>query len=105
MSLEGTESSPSREAGAEVPAQTTAELLRCLMEDRRSMQTRMESLMRMVELSHSRPAASSELARRNHVCDIILTKLTETDDIEANLTTFERMVEAIKSRQRNGPTS
>ena len=70
-----------------------AEVMRLLMEDRRSrereLREQMEMLRTMVEAGARRDAAG-----RTSDDKVKLSKLTESDDIEAYLTTFERMMAA-----------
>ena len=65
-----------------------------LMANSRAMQAGLEALTRLVERAHAPgpEIESEESTRRSHVRDLKLTKFSEaTDDIEAYLTTFERL--------------
>ena len=79
--------------GANAPPTTAAAdqvLMRTLLEDRRAMQANLDVLTRLVERSHT-PAVD----RRSSPGELKLTKFSETtDDIEAYLTTFERLMTA-----------
>ena len=69
------------------------ELINALMEDRRALQAHVEALVRVVE--HSRSRDEEALAARTAPKEPKLTRFSEaTDDIEAYLTTFERLMTA-----------
>ena len=96
------ESTASTEGGATTEAApATSDLIQLLMEDRRAMQANMEALMRVVERTHATEAEPVRTtASRPKVADLKLSKLTESDDIEAYLATFERMMEAYEVEER-----
>ena len=69
------------------------EIIRLLMEDKRRQEEQMERLMRMLESTHTSTTtvvAASPPSRD----EPRVAKLTESDDIEAYLTTFERQMTA-----------
>ena len=98
MSSDEAQASEGQTTGETLGA-TNEDLIRSLMEDRRAMQAHMESLMRIVERSHSREESrsggdamlSSATTGRRNLSELKLTKLADNDDIEAYLTTFERL--------------
>lgn len=69
-------------------------------EERRvtAMQDQMEALMKMVEASLGGKTVGSSKTQEKTLGehDLKLCRLTDEDDIEAYLTTFERMIEAYK---------
>ena len=69
------------------------------VEHTRLMEKQMEALQTMVEASSKREATPRESEQPK------LTKLTEQDDVEAYLTTFERMMGSLEWKKKNGPTN
>ena len=59
-----------------------------------AMQDQMSALMKMVEASLGGKTAGQKQEKTLGERDLKLCKLTDEDDIEAYLTTFERMMEA-----------
>ena len=67
-------------------------LIRTLLADRQAMQESLNTLVRLVQRTHT---ADGDPAGRTNPKDPKLTKFSEsTDDIEAYLTTFERLMTA-----------
>ena len=69
-----------------------------LLEDRRAMQANIEALMRIVEERTARSGATVEpterpvVTRGSNEAEVKLQRLTNTDDMEAYLITFERLM-------------
>jgi len=64
--------------------------------ERAEMRERLERLVGVVEHSHREDVGSLASAERTTADPLKLTRLTEEDDIEAFLTTFERMMTAYR---------
>ena len=60
----------------------------------RAMQEQMDAIMRIVEATRAAPRAALDDREGISERDLKLCTLTEANDIEAYLTTFERMMEA-----------
>ena len=83
-------------ASAERMTEADRELIQLLLEDRRAMQASLDALTRLAERSHTLGEdTEGTTARRTHHSEPKLTKFCEaSDDVEAYLTTFERLMGA-----------
>ena len=83
-------------------------VLSALLEDRRAMQANIDALMRTVEEQTARPEAVVEhtgrpgITRGSSEADVKLQRLTNNDNVEVYLVTFERLMKCLKIV---GPTS